>query len=170
MFSAVEFVAVLVKDAKKSAERFKLEGMNKILELGGGQGRDSIFFAKNGLRVLTLEYTKRGVEAIKKKAEQAGLSKSLTVKRHDLRKPLPFDNGSFDACYSHMLYCMALTTRELESLVREVRRVLKPHGLSVYTVRNTDDKHYGKGIHRGEDLYEVDGFIVHFSAEKRWSI
>jgi hypothetical protein len=29
-------------------------------------------------------------------------------------------------------------------------------------VRTTDDPHYGKGIHRGEDLYENTGFIVHF--------
>lgn len=153
--------------AKKAAEIFKLEGLNKILELGGGQGRDTIFFAKNNLRVWTLEYTKKGADAIKKKAEQAGLSGAITVMRRDAREPLPFGNKSFDACYSHMLYCMALTTGELDSLAREVRRVLKPRGLSIYTVRNTDDKHYGKGIQRGEDMYEVDGFIVHFFSREK---
>ncbi len=153
--------------AKKAAEIFKRESVNKILELGGGQGRDTIFLAKNDLRVWVLEYTKNGADALEKKAEQLGLSGAITVMRRDARKPLPFDNKSFDACYSHMLYCMALTTRELESLAKEVRRVLKPRGLSIYTARNTDDKHYGKGIHRGEDMYEVDGFIVHFfSMEK----
>ncbi len=153
--------------AKKATELFKREGLNKILELGGGQGRDTIFFAKNGLRVWTLEYTKKGADEIKKKAEQAGLSGALKVMRRDAREPLPFDNRSFDACYSHMLYCMALTTRELELLAREVRRALKPHGLSIYTVRNTDDKHHRKGIHRGEDMYEVDGFIVHFFSREK---
>lgn len=153
--------------AKKAAEIFKRENSNKILELGGGQGRDAIFFAKNDLRVWTLEYTKRGVEAIKRKTERAGLSRSITVRRHDVRLPLPFNDEVFDACYSHMLYCMALRTRELESLGKEVRRVLRPRGLSIYTVRNTDDKHYGKGIHRGEDMYEVDGFIVHFFSREK---
>ena len=57
---------------------------------------------------------------------------------------------------------MALTTLQLESLSEEVRRVLKPKGLNVYTVRTTTDQHYGKGIHRGEDMYENDRFIVHF--------
>ncbi len=153
--------------AKKAAKIFKRESVNKILELGGGQGRDTIFFAKNDLRVWTLEYTKNGADALRKKAEQVGLSGAITVMRRDAREPLPFGNKSFDACYSHMLYCMALTTRELESLAKEVRRVLKPRGLSIYTVRNTDDKDYGKGIHRGEDMYEVDRFIVHFfSMEK----
>jgi hypothetical protein len=57
---------------------------------------------------------------------------------------------------------MALTTSELEFLSQEVRRVLRPNGLHVYTVRHTKDPHYGKGIHRGEDMYEYGGFIVHF--------
>jgi hypothetical protein len=57
---------------------------------------------------------------------------------------------------------MALTTSELQFLSREVRRILRPKGLHIYTVRHTKDPHYGKGIHRGEDMYEVGSFIVHF--------
>ena len=57
---------------------------------------------------------------------------------------------------------MALTTRELGFLSDEIRRVLQASGLNIYTVRNTDDAHYRKGIHRGEDMYENQGFIVHF--------
>ncbi len=66
-----------------------------------------------------------------------------------------------------MLYCMALCTIELEVLFKEVRRVLKPNGLSIYTVRNTEDAHYGKGIPRGDDMYENDGFIVHFFSKEK---
>ena len=36
-----------------------------------------------------------------------------------------------------MLYCMALTTSELEFLSKEILRALKPGGLNFYTVRNT---------------------------------
>jgi hypothetical protein len=57
---------------------------------------------------------------------------------------------------------MALTGRQLKGLAGEVRRVVKPHGLHVYIVRNTTDPHYGTGLHRGEDMYEVGGFMVHF--------
>lgn len=62
---------------------------------------------------------------------------------------------------------MALTTSELEFLSDEVRRVLKPGGLNIYTVRHTGDPHYGTGIHRGEGMYEVDGFIVHFFSKEK---
>jgi hypothetical protein len=40
--------------------------------------------------------------------------------------------------------------------------VLVPGGVNVLTVRTKQDAHYGTGIRRGEDMYEVGGFIVHF--------
>lgn len=153
--------------AQKAVEVFKEEGVTSILELGAGQGRDTISFARRGVRVHALDYTEAGVKAVTAKAEQLELSHSITALRHDVRNPLPFHNESFDACYSHMLFCMALTTSELERLSNEVHRVLKPGGLSMYTVRNVNDPHYGKGIHRGEDMYEVGGFIVHFFSREK---
>ena len=148
--------------ARKAAELFRNEGARTILELGAGQGRDTLFFARQGLRVHVLDYSHVGVEIIKAKADALGLSQSVAALQHDVRQPLLFDDGAFDACFSHMLYCMALTTAELEFLSQEVWRVLKPGGLNVYTVRNTTDVHYGTGTHRGEDMWEAGGFIVHF--------
>jgi len=153
--------------ARKTAELFKKEGKITILELGGGQGRDTIFFAKNGFQVTTLDYSEKGVKAISEKAHVSEVSPSVVAIRHDVRTPLPFTDNSFDACYSHMLFCMALTTSELVHLTREIRRVLKPGGLCVYTARHTGDAHYGKGIPRGEDMYEVGGFIVHFFSREK---
>ena len=65
-----------------------------------------------------------------------------------------------------MLYCMALTTEELEFLSKEVRRVLKVDGMNIYTARNTNDVEFCTGIHRGESMYEVGGFIVHFFSKE----
>src|SRR5674476_1416174 len=95
--------------ALAAAEAFAAAGYHSVLELGAGQGRDSI-----------------------------------------------------DASYSHMLFCMALTTGELERLAGELFRVLRPGGLVVYTARTTADAHYGTGTPRGDDMYEHGGFIVHF--------
>jgi hypothetical protein len=56
------------------------------------------------------------------KSQALGLS--VNVLCHDVRDPLPFRDESFDECYSHMLYCMALTMHELEVLSDGVWRVL----------------------------------------------
>ena len=148
--------------ARKAAEIFKKEGKAKVLELGSGQGRDTLFLARNGFQVYALDYSAKGLEAIVEKAQDLGLQEFIKTKVHDVRDPLPFVDECFDGCFSHMLYCMALTTAELQFLSGEIRRVLRPRGLNIYTVRHTGDPHYETGIHRGEDMYEVGGFIVHF--------
>ena len=156
------FGALPSDPARMAAEMFKEEWKTAILELGSGQGRDTIFFARNGLHVTVLDYSESAVMTITDKARKLGLDGYITALQHDVRVALPFEDESMDGCYSHMLYCMALTTSELQFLSQEVRRVLRPDGLHVYTVRHTKDPHFGKGIHRGKDMYEVDGFIVHF--------
>ena len=148
--------------AQAAASVFLSEGKGDLLELGAGQGRDTLFFARQGLRVHALDYADASVTEIRAKAAAAGLASLITTTRHDVREPLPFANDCFDACFAHMLFCMALTTPELERLAAGVRRVLRPGGLLVYTVRTTADAHFGAGIARGDDLYEMGGFIVHF--------
>jgi SAM-dependent methyltransferase len=148
--------------AQTAAKLFKAEGKLKILELGGGQGRDSLFYAHSGFDVTVLDYSDAGLQEIRKKAAAGGVDDRILTLVHDIRTPLPFDAARFDAVYSHMLYCMALTSPELAALSAEIRRVLVPGGLNVFTVRTKQDAHYGAGIHRGEDMYEVGGFIVHF--------
>ena len=149
--------------ARYAAEVFSKAGAKKILELGSGQGRDTLFFVRRGFQVYALDYSEKGLSALQKKADALrGPGSAITV-YHDVRLSLPFDDNSLDGCYSHMLYCMALTTPELEFLSQEVRRVLKPGGMNVYTVRNTADPHYRTGIDRGDDMWEITGgFIVHF--------
>lgn len=148
---------------------FQEKGVSKLLELGAGQGRDTLFFAQSGLHVSALDYTQKGLNAIAKRAETLKLPLSLF--QHDVRQPLPFEDASFDACFSHMLYCMPLSTADLEFLNSEICRILKPGGYNIYTVRHTNDPHFKQGIHRGEEMYEMGGFIVHFfSPEKVQSL
>ncbi|MCY0888038.1 MAG: class I SAM-dependent methyltransferase [Alicyclobacillaceae bacterium] len=148
--------------AIRAAGIFREHGAARILELGAGQGRDTLYFAQHGFDVTVLDYTKEGIERIQQKAEDHHLASQVHVCQHDVRHAFPFSENSFDAVYSHMLYCMAFTTRELEAINQHACRVLKPRGLNIYTVRHKGDAHFGQGVHRGEDMYEVGGFIVHF--------
>ena len=153
--------------AKKALQIFKSNKTNKIVELGAGLGRDSIYFAKNSIHVEALDYSQSGIKNINQKIIKNNLSNIIKTKIFDVRKKLPFKNNSIEGVYSHMLYCMALTTSDLESLNKEIHRILKPGGINIYTVRHTNDGDYNKGIHRGEDMYENDGFIVHFFSKDK---
>ena len=153
--------------AKKALNFFKEKKINNIIELGAGLGRDSIFFAKNNIKIQALDYSSSGIEIINHKIKRDNLSNYISTKLFDVREKLPFKDNSVDACYSHMLYCMALTTKDLEKLNNEIHRILKPNGLNIYTVRHTNDGDYKNGKHIGEDLYENDGFIVHYFSEEK---
>ena len=150
------------KAAINTLKIFKEENIKKIVELGAGLGRDTLFFSKNSISVNALDYSLSAIKIIKKKIEKNNLSNFISTKNFDIRQKLPFENNSIEACFSHMLYCMALSNFDLENLNNEILRVLKPGGINIYTVRHTNDGDYKNGIHIGEDLYENDGFIVHF--------
>ena len=153
--------------AEKALRLFNQEKINNIVELGAGLGRDSLYFAKNSIKTTALDYSASAINIINEKIKKNNLSKYLSTKIFDVRKNLPFEDNSIEACYSHMLYCMALTNEDLENLNTEILRILKPGGYNIYTVRHTDDGDYKNGIHRGEDLYENDGFIVHYFSSKK---
>ena len=153
--------------AQKALNLFKERKINKIIEIGAGLGRDTIFFAKNFIHTTALDYSFSAINNINKKVKEENLSNNIITKVFDIRKQLPFEDNSVEACYSHMLYCMALTTKDLKKLNNEIHRVLKPNGINIYTVRHINDGDFKNGIYRGENLYENDGFIVHYFSEEK---
>ena len=153
--------------AVKALIKFKKENITSIIELGAGLGRDTTYFAQNSIHVEALDYSPSAIKKINQKTKELNLSKFIKTRLYDVREKLPFDNEQFQGCFSHMLYCMALSNTDLENLNNEICRVLKVDGINIYTVRHTNDGDYKKGIHRGEDLYENDGFIVHFFSKDK---
>jgi len=153
--------------AKKALETFKKNKITNIIELGAGLGRDTIFFAQNGIYVHAIDYSLSATNIIKKRSKENNLDALIKVENYDIRKKLNCDNENFQACYSHMLFCMALTNQDLKDLNQEIFRVLKKDGFNIYTVRNHTDGDFKKGTHRGEDMYEMNGFIVHYFSENK---
>jgi SAM-dependent methyltransferase len=147
---------------RAAAARFASAHVVDILELGPGQGRDTLHFAERGFRVIALDFSEAGLEQILAKVEAMGAGSTVQTIVGDVRDPLPLPDASVDAGYAHMLLCMALTTAEIGGLVGEIRRVLPRGGLFVYTVRTKADAHFGVGLDHGDDRWETGGFIVHF--------
>ena len=148
--------------ARYAIELFTSNNVVEILELGSGQGRDTIAFLKSGLTVNALDYATDALTELTQAATDATLEERLKTFPHDIRKPLPFPNESVDAVYSHMLFNMALTTTEITLLGEEVLRILRPGGWHIYTARHIGDSHFNSGIPRGENMSEHGGFIVQF--------
>ena len=155
------------KAAINTLKTLKEKKIKKVVELGAGLGRDTIYFAKNLINVEALDYSPSAIKIINKKILEHKLSNLVSTQIFDVRKKLPFEDNSVEACFSHMLYCMALTTIEIECLNKEICRILKPGGINIYTARHTEDGDYKNGTYIGEDLYENDGFIVHFFSEEK---
>lgn len=145
-----------------AAQRLSAENCLEVLELGAGQGRDTVALLEAGLLVSALDFAAGALASLESIAGRLGLAGRLTTAVHDVRQPLPFADCRFDACYSHMLFTMALRSDELAALAEEVHRVLRPGGVCIYTVRHVGDAHYGVGRDLGDGLYENGGFVVHF--------
>ena len=130
------------------------------MELGCGQGRDTIFFASNGLDVHAIDSSKIAVENIYLKMREKNIS--LKLKHFEARRDLPFDNSYFDAIYSHMFYNMSFTDEELKFLFIESSRVLRNNGLLYFSVRSDNDVLYNKGKKIDSNIYEINGFQIRF--------
>ena len=162
MFGLAPSIAAL-----SALKKFEEDNIKEIIELGAGLGRDTVFFAENNMKVEALDYSQTAIKIIDKKAKDNDFSNLVSTKLFDVRDKLPYKDNSIKGIFSHMLYCMALTNAEIKKLNNEILRVLKPGGINIYTARNTNDGDYKKGIHRGEDMYENDGFIINFFSEKK---
>ena len=81
--------------AIKAAETFNKEGITNILEVGAGQGRDTLFFAQKGFHIQILDFSKVAVDNIIKRAKTLDVDKLITGKIHDVRNPLPFADEKF---------------------------------------------------------------------------
>ncbi|MGW1024690.1 class I SAM-dependent methyltransferase [Streptomyces sp. NPDC002577] len=147
---------------RHAAGVFRAAGARTVLELGAGHGRDALFFAHEGFTVQAADFSPTGLEQLLAAARESGVTDRVTTTVHDVRDPLPLPDASVDAVFAHMLLCMALSTEEIRAVMKEIRRVLRPGGLLVYTVRHTGDAHYGTGTPHGDSIYEHGGFAVHF--------
>lgn len=140
--------------------RIKEGSSKKILELGCGQGRDSIFFASNNIEVVALDSSQVAVEALSKITNEKNLSIRPMI--HNANEGIPFGDSSFDAVYSHMFFNMRFSVEKLKYLFVEVNRVLKKEGLNLFSVRSDHDPMCGKGTLVEEGIYEINSFQIRF--------
>jgi len=112
-------------DEWKTAERghflslLQEENKQKLLEIGAGHGRDSLFFQDQGLQVTCIDLSPKMVELCQQKGLDAHVMDMVC---------LDFRHNSFDAVYA--LNCfLHLPKDEFPVALENVRHVLHPTGL-----------------------------------------
>ncbi len=145
----------------RAIEMMEAKGSVDVLELGCGQGRDTLEMMARSMSVTAMDYCSLACTQTAQEAHTRGLS-GLKVIAHDVREGLPFDDDSFDVCFSHMFLTMELEDDEVGRIMSEVHRVLRSGGLHLFSVRNDHDDRFRQGIDHGSGMWEWNGFVVKY--------
>jgi len=85
----------------------------KILELGCGQGRDTLFFVSKGIDATALDFSSIAIKGLIKGANERNFLNNIHASIFDpTNKPIPFSKDEFDAIYSHMFFNMRFTCEQ----------------------------------------------------------
>lgn len=127
-----------------------LQSGKKMLELGCGNGRDTIFFADNGMNVTGIDASNFAITALSERYE----NKNLHFICDDFVSSKILFEEKFDYCYARFVL-HAITGEQEEILLRNIGNVLNEGGIFFIEARTIHDDIYGKGtrVGRHEFLY-----------------
>ncbi|MFX0078539.1 MAG: class I SAM-dependent methyltransferase [Candidatus Hermodarchaeota archaeon] len=124
------------------AKRLKARGVKRVLDLGCGSGRHTVFLAKVGFDVFGLDLAPTGLSETIQQLAEAGLTAHVTLS--DIQR-LPYDDGFFDAIVSvQVIHHNRI--KDIEETVSEMHRVLKAGGLVWVTVPIPQDHPSKRGV------------------------
>ena len=115
--------------------------VDRVLDLGCGNGRHAVYFAREGFRASGIDVSEQAIEWAKDWAQREGLEIDFRVAGIE---ELPYDDDTFDAVVSHGVLDHVLM-KTARKAAEEVNRVLKPGGIFYCDLRCADDFEYGVG-------------------------
>jgi len=125
-----------------------------ILELGSGNGRDSIFFAKNNHKVIAIDQSTVAID-IEKNNLPKDICNNLIAKADNFITEDYSCYGDIDIFYSRFTI-HAIKKDEEQIIVSKVYNQLDTHGLFCIEVRTTKDPLCGIGKYMGDNTYFTD--------------
>lgn len=150
--------------ASQFLKLFGKESSNTILEIGIGNGRDSIFFAQKGNIVTGIDIVPGAIEMANKNAQKVGVLNKVTFQVGDAER-LQFEDLSFDGVYS----ISVLHSTDLKLSLKEIARVLRVKGKAlIYLYEKTEKDGREYLFMKRKDIEN----LLHknnFSIEDKWS-
>ena len=135
-----------------------LKPKKRILDIGCGNGRDSMFFAKNDLDVTGIDASASAIENLSKAAEG---NDALRFVCDDFVTSETIYKERFDYVYSRFTIHAINLKQELQ-LLKNIYGSLNKGGLLFVEVRSIHDELYGKGERVGNNEYIYNGHFRRF--------
>ena len=131
-----------------------------MLDLGAGDGPDTLWFAEKGLSVISVGFSKTALTRIEEHSRKAGVKKNIkTVKSFLPRLILPEEYVDF--IYSH-LGVHFFDKKVTRSLFERMKTWMKLKGTLGLKLKSTSDPMYGRGEEIDEDVFILDRQLRHF--------
>jgi SAM-dependent methyltransferase len=159
----IRFCARLIKKRLTHDEYEVKRDVRAVLDLGCGNGRHAIYFARLGMKAAGVDVSQQAIDWADDWAKREGLEVDFRV--GDIAD-LPYADGSFDAVVSHGVLDHVKPALAAAA-TREVRRILTPGGLFYCDLRSADDFEYGTGTEVEPNTFVVShgyeaGLVQHF--------
>lgn len=106
----------------------RFDHCKSILDVGCGQGRNLVYFLKNGFNVYGIDTNSENIEAVKKLSYQLAPANPETNFVVAKAESLPFPDAEFDLVICNAVLHFAKSKIHFESMLFEMERVLKPGG------------------------------------------
>src|SRR3989344_8513207 len=131
--------------------------ISTLLDVGCGDGADSIFFHSQGIRVTALDFSDSGIEHLR------ALAPNITAVHQDILE-MDFADNSFDVIYAH-LSLQYFDDVNTTNIFHKLHRILKKGGYIFIKCKSVDDPLYGHGENIGEDMFYLK-HVRHFFSKK----
>lgn len=129
----------------KYIEKYLKEG-DKILEIGAGTGRYSIYYAKKGFEIYSIELIKKNLEILKSKITK---DMKITVIQGNAMDLSAFEDNTFDiALVLGPLYHL-YNEDDIDKAIKEAIRVTKRKGKILIAYLTDDSVVYSYGVRKG---------------------
>jgi cyclopropane fatty-acyl-phospholipid synthase-like methyltransferase len=124
------------------------------LDIGAGEGRNSLFLAKNGFKVEAIDKVKEGLKKCKEYAKKYNLP--IKTKVIDIRK-FKFEKEKYSLIFS-VTSIDFLKFSEIKRIIKKIKTALKKGGILYLVVFSTKDPSFKKIKEKGIKTIEKNTF------------